>query len=163
MTRRETKPFGSAGRVLVAVMVLLAVVLAAVPATARAQVSIARGTVCSLEVEKCPAEGQGFHLALVARMDANGKLVAVPALADAVAETGIDPAKFSEATDAQTLSAAASSYLDTLLLATIPLTRRTQRRRAARRALPDSSPACTFSPPSPQPWTAPPTPPFPTW
>lgn len=111
MTHRETKPFGSAGRVLVAVMVLLAVVLAAVPATARAQASIARGMVCSLEVEKCPAEGQGFHLALVARMDANGKLTAVPALADAVAETGIDPAKFSEAIDAQTLSAAASSYL----------------------------------------------------
>lgn len=111
MTRRETKPFGSAGRVLVAVAVLLAAVLAAVPATARAQVSIARGTVCSLEVEKCPAERQGFHLALVARMDEGGKLTAVPALADAVAETGIDPATFSEATDAQTLSAAASSYL----------------------------------------------------
>lgn len=111
MTRRETKPFGSAGRVLVAVAVLLAAVLAAVPATARAQVSIARGTVCSLEVEKCPVEGQSFHLALVARMDTAGKLTAVPALADAVAETGVDPATFSEATDAQTLSAAASSYL----------------------------------------------------
>lgn len=110
VTRRETGTFGAAGRMLAALVVLLAAALVAAPATARAQVRIADGTSCSLTVEKCPVEGQGFHLALVARMDAAGRLEAVPALADAVAETGIDPATFSEATDAQTLSAAASSY-----------------------------------------------------
>ncbi|MGN8688904.1 Cna B-type domain-containing protein [Atopobiaceae bacterium HCP3S3_F7] len=110
MTRRETRPVGFAGRTLAAVVVVLAVMLAAVPATARAQVSIARGTVCSLEVEKCPAEGQSFHLALVAQMDASGRLAAVPALADAVDETGVDPATFGEDTDAQTLANAAASY-----------------------------------------------------
>ncbi len=110
MTCRETRPFGLAGCVLAAVVVLLAAVLAAVPATAHAQVGIAPGTVCSLEVEKCPVEGQGFHLAQVASMDESGRLVAVSALADAVADTGIDPAAFDEATDAQTLTSAASSY-----------------------------------------------------
>lgn len=110
VTRRETGTFGAAGRMLAALVVLLAAALVAAPATARAQVRIADGTSCSLTVEKCPAEGQGFHLALVARMDATGRLEAVPALVDAVAETGIDPATFSESTDAQALSAAASSY-----------------------------------------------------
>lgn len=108
VTRRETGTFGAVGRMLAALVVLLAAALVAAPATARAQVRIADGTSCSLTVEKCPAEGQGFHLALVARMDAAGRLEAVPALADAVAETGIDPATFSEATDAQALSAASS-------------------------------------------------------
>lgn len=110
MTRRETRTAGFARRSLAAVVVLLAAVLVAAPVTARAQVRIADGTTCSLTVERCPVEGQAFHLAQLAGMDAAGRLTAVPALADAVAETGIDPATFDEGTTGETLSRAATSY-----------------------------------------------------
>ena len=110
MTRRETRTAGFARRSLAAVVVLLAAVLVAAPVTARAQVRIADGTTCSLTVERCPVEGQAFHLAQLASMDAAGRLTAVPALADAVAETGIDPATFDEGTTGEILSRAATSY-----------------------------------------------------
>ena len=84
--------------------------LAVAPAVAHAAERVPAGTTCSLTVQKCPAEGQTFHLYRVARMQADGSLVAEAALGQAVADTGKDPAAFGEKTDAQELASAAASY-----------------------------------------------------
>lgn len=84
--------------------------LAAAPVAAHAAERVPEGTTCSLTVQKCPADGQTFHLYRVARMQADGSLVAEDALSQAVADTGKDPAALGEKTDAQEMASAAASY-----------------------------------------------------
>lgn len=99
------------GRAAAAVTLAVAVAaLVAAPVAAHAAERVPEGTTCSLTVQKCPADGQTFHLYRVASMQADGSLVAEDALSQAVADTGVDPAAFGEKIDAQELARAAASY-----------------------------------------------------
>lgn len=108
---RRASLAGALARVAAAVTLAVAVAtLATAPAVAHAAERVPAGATCSLTVQKCPAEGQAFHLYRVASMQADGSLVAVEALSQAVADTGKDPASLGKKTDAQELAAAAASY-----------------------------------------------------
>lgn len=109
MTRTQDRGL----RALAAVLLAVAMAFAAwgmAPAPAQAREKVPAGTSCSLTVTGCPANGQVLRLYRVASMDSNGKLTAVDALAQAVSDTKIDPAKFDSSTTADDLATAAKTY-----------------------------------------------------
>lgn len=65
---------------------------------------------CTINLTKCPVNGQRFTAYRVATMQRDGSLVAVDALADAVQASGVSPEKMADVTDASQLRTIARTW-----------------------------------------------------